>query len=147
MSVQRLSHIGICVSDLDRSLRFYRDQLGFAEVTDQASYGGKPTDTLLELDGVELQVLHYITPGHTGDAAPRAMNALGLTHLSLRVAGLDSVIDALRASGAHVIEASRIDITDRGTSAIFVTDPDGTRIELVDAPGDPAALPAPPKQP
>jgi catechol 2,3-dioxygenase-like lactoylglutathione lyase family enzyme len=28
--VQRLTHIGICVSDLERSLRFYRDCVGFA---------------------------------------------------------------------------------------------------------------------
>jgi hypothetical protein len=27
------------------------------------------------------------------------------------------------------------------TRAAFVTDPDGTRVELVEAPGDPAALP------
>jgi len=61
------------------------------------------------------------------------------------VSGLDSLTRQLRAAGAHVIEASRMEIGERGTSAIFVSDPDGTRIELVDAPGDPDLLPAPPK--
>ena len=33
MNVQRLSHIGICVSELERSVAFYRDALGFEEIS------------------------------------------------------------------------------------------------------------------
>ena len=69
------------------------------------------------------------------------MNALGLTHLSLRVADLDEVARAVRGAGGHVLAASRVEIPEARTRALFATDPDGTRIELVEAPGDPAALP------
>jgi catechol 2,3-dioxygenase-like lactoylglutathione lyase family enzyme len=31
MAVRRFSHLGLCVADLERSLRFYRDGLGFRE--------------------------------------------------------------------------------------------------------------------
>ena len=33
MSARRLSHLGLCVSDLERSVAFYRDGLGFAELS------------------------------------------------------------------------------------------------------------------
>ena len=33
MTIQRLSHIGICVSELERSVCFYRDALGFQELS------------------------------------------------------------------------------------------------------------------
>ena len=41
MSIQRLSHIGICVSDLQRSLGFYRDALGFRELSRIAVEGAE----------------------------------------------------------------------------------------------------------
>src|SRR5262249_47922816 len=46
LSIQRLTHVGICVSDLERSLRFYRDLLGFSPEHELA-VDGEPTDTLL----------------------------------------------------------------------------------------------------
>ena len=32
MSVQLLTHLGLCVSDLERSVRFYSEVFGFSEV-------------------------------------------------------------------------------------------------------------------
>ena len=46
----RISHIGICVSDWKRSLRFYHDVLGFRYVH-ELEVKGEPSDTLLRLDG------------------------------------------------------------------------------------------------
>ena len=39
----------------------------------------------LQRDGFRLELLGYAAPGPVGDGAPRAMNALGFTHLSFRV--------------------------------------------------------------
>jgi catechol 2,3-dioxygenase-like lactoylglutathione lyase family enzyme len=134
--VERINHIGVCVSDLERSLAFYRDGLGFAEVT-RFDSSGEATDTLLGLadadlrvvflqrDGVRIELLHYVSPGHRGTGEPRPMNALGLTHLSLRVSDLDATLAALERAGARVLHASRT------PHAAFVTDPDGVRLELV----------------
>lgn len=136
MPIERWNHIGLCVSDLERSLAFYRDGLGFAEVT-RFDSSGEATETLLGLadvdlrvvflqrDGVRIELLHYVSPGHRGSGEARPMNALGLTHLSLRVSDLDATIDALEQAGARVLHATRTQ------HAVFVTDPDGTRIELV----------------
>jgi len=142
MSEVHFSHVGICVSDLERSLAFYRDALGFRERT-RLEVAGEVPETLLglhpvdlqavflERDGVRVELLHYGSPGHRGSGAPRPMNALGLTHLSLAVADLDGALDALERAGAHVLRATRVHNPELGAQAIFVTDPDGTRIELV----------------
>jgi lactoylglutathione lyase len=142
----RLTHIGICVSDWRRSLRFYEEGLGFRPVGELEAKG-EPAETLLRLsdvrlralylerDGVRIELLHYESPGHEGDGEPRAMNGLGLTHLSLRVDDLDAVLGALASCGARILRDTRIEVPEAGTRAVFVTDPDGTLVELVQQPG------------
>ena len=142
--VQHFSHLGLCVSDLARSLRFYCEGLGFSEAL-RLSFSGEPSATLLELDGVSftaaylrregllLELLWYDAPGATGDVAPRAMNARGLTHLSMRVASAEAVAARLVALGGRVLEHTRIANPSLGARALFVLDPDGTRIELFES--------------
>ena len=152
MSVLRITHVGICVSDVERSLHFYRDLLGFA-YRSELRVQGEPSDTLLRLRGVDLravylerdgtriELLYYAAPGTVGDAAPRPMNQRGLTHLSLRVDSLADTLATLRAAGVRGLEETHINLPDFGAAAIFIADPDGTLIELVQSPGD---LEAPP---
>ena len=154
MSVRRLSHHGLCVSDLERALAFYRDGLGFAEISrlrfeDPATHKllGLPGAVLeavyLRRDGTTLELLHFPRPGTQLGGAPRPMNQVGLTHLSFLVDELDAVLAKLRALGATVLEATRLDSKGKGSNAIFVTDPDGTRIELVEGDFDPASYGSP----
>jgi glyoxylase I family protein len=152
MSVQQLSHIGICVAELERSVRFYRDILGFAELSRLQVKGPEPERLLhiaggelqavyLQRDGTRIELLYYPVAGHERTATPRPMNRLGFTHLSLRVAELDSVVAAIvQGGGVNLIE-TRVENAAWGSKAVFVTDPDGLRIELIQAPGDPNALP------
>lgn len=147
----RLTHVGICVSDLERSLRFYRDLLGFAYEHD-LEVAGEPTDTLLRLRGVELKAVYLVRDGvriellrFASPPAPppreRAMHERGLTHLSFRVADLGATLAALRAAGERVLEETVVQFPEFQAGAAFVTDPDGQLIELVQAPGDPVAPP------
>ncbi|HKA39265.1 MAG TPA: VOC family protein [Burkholderiales bacterium] len=152
MAVLRMTHIGICVTDVARSIAFYRDLLGFA-YRSELRVQGEPSDTLLRLRGVDLhavylerdgtriELLYYAAPGAIGDGAPRAMNGRGLTHLSLRVDNLKEMLPALRAGGARVLDETMIEIPEFGAAAIFIADPDGALIELVQSPSD---LEAPP---
>jgi catechol 2,3-dioxygenase-like lactoylglutathione lyase family enzyme len=147
----RLTHIGICVSDLERSLRFYRDLLGFTYEHD-LEVAGEPTDTLLRLrdvhlkavyltrDGVRIELLHFASPPGPAVRA-RPFTERGLTHLSFRVADLDATLEALRAAGERVCEETVVRFPEFQAGAALVTDPDGQVIELVQAPGDPAAPP------
>jgi catechol 2,3-dioxygenase-like lactoylglutathione lyase family enzyme len=151
MDFQRLTHLGICVSDLDRSLRFYRDLLGCKEVG-RLELEGEPTATLngfedvqvraiyLERDGWRLELLEFAVPGWLGPQAPRPMNQLGLTHLSFRVADFDAVCAQIEAAGGGLLPDTRLDLPGP-TRVIMALDPDGLRLELIEAPGDPNALP------
>ena len=152
MSVLRLSHIGICVAALERSVRFYRDVCGFRERSrleiEGAEAGrllelpgGKLPAVYLERDGTRIELLYYPEVGHLPVDAPRPMNLAGLTHLSFRVDDVDATIVAVEDNGGRCLGATRIDHREFGTAAVFVTDPDGMRIELLQAPGDPDALP------
>ena len=100
--VQAATHIGICVSDLERSSRFYCDGLGFERV--QALTAGDQFRRLMELeaevvlevqllrrDGLTIELLWFRSPGSIGPRDRRPMNQLGFTHLSFRVANIDTV--------------------------------------------------------
>ncbi len=149
--LQRLTHIGIGVSDLDRSLRFYRDLLGF-RYEHELEVAGEPSDTLLRLrdvalkavyltrDGVRIELLRFASPPRP-PARAHAMHELGLTHLSFRVESLDAALSALRAADERVLDETIIRFPDVGVAACFIVDPDGQLIELVQSPGDPAAPP------
>jgi len=152
MDVQRLTHLGICVSDLEQSLRFYRDVLGCKEVGRLAMDGGA-ADTIngmkdvkvraiyLERDGWRLELIAFPEPGVIGPKTPRPMNQLGLTHLSFRVADLDAVCARLEAAGGGVLRETRVGGPGSPTRAVMAHDPDGMRLELVQSPGDPNAIP------
>jgi len=51
----RLSHFGLCVSDLERSLRFYREGLGF-DVAERYELG-VPLVFLHDPDGVRIELM------------------------------------------------------------------------------------------
>jgi catechol 2,3-dioxygenase-like lactoylglutathione lyase family enzyme len=140
------SHLGICVADLERSLRFYCEGLGFELV--QSHTVGPDFARLLEVedvvlqsrfvrrDGVSIELLHFDSPGHVGEPARRPMNQLGINHLSLRVDDLDHVAGVVESLGGTVVTATRTTLgsSDRPVDFVYCTDPDGVRIELMHLP-------------
>ena len=139
-----VSHLGVCVSDLDLSQRFYCEALGFEQVA--AHEVGEEFSGLMELDGVRLrsrmiakdgvtlELLGYDAPGTTGDGTRRPMNGLGLTHLCLKVDDVEATAEAIEALGGTIVRSTRTTIPIGATSLEFLycTDPDGVRIELMD---------------
>lgn len=143
-----LSHIGLCVSDVERSLAFYTGVLGFTETA--AWEVGQEFGPLMELedvrlasrfvqrDGHSIELLQFHSPGHLGDGSRREINRLGLTHLCLRVDDVDEVAAAVVAGGGAVVEGTRTTVDVGGglmADFVYCTDPDGTRIELMRLPG------------
>jgi catechol 2,3-dioxygenase-like lactoylglutathione lyase family enzyme len=134
-----LSHCGVCCSDLERSIRFYCEGLGFSVarrleigssfevLTELPGYSAKVAflmlgDRMLELVGAE-------HPEVTGPSERRAMNQRGITHLCFNVSDLPEMCRRIEAAGGSV---HRETLTELPVSDIvFCTDPDGTRIELV----------------
>ncbi len=132
------SHIGICISHMQRSMRFYTEALGF--VFSHSVEGGPPFDVMTELpelelrasflkrDGVMIELLQYVRPGTTGSAERRPMNQLGLTHLSLIVADMTATAELIGRHGGRAYPHTRVQSP--AGDLMFCTDPDGVRIEL-----------------
>ena len=143
MAIQRLSHVGICVSDIDRSMNFYGDVFGFKEVT-RMDVSGDEAENLLEIsdldlqaiilqrDGTCIELLHYRSPGHVDNAELRKMNLLGLTHLSFMVTDIQSVIESVKEAGGAYLEQTAFHVKATKMKGTFVTDPDGMKIELLE---------------
>ncbi|BBZ15369.1 VOC family protein [Mycobacterium branderi] len=144
MTELSVSHVGLCVADLRTSLRFYTEGLGFevaetydagAEVAGAAEITGSTqlTSQMITKDGFRLELLWWAEPGCVG-APPGTRNQVGLTHLSFEVDDLPSAEARLVAHGATVIESTRTSVRndDVGYDLVFLTDPDGNRIELLE---------------
>lgn len=138
----RLTHIGLCVADLERSLRFYVDGMGFEEIgrmtTDEPDSGkilevpGAAVELVyLSRDGFRIELIDFREPGVDQPSERRPVNQVGLTHFAFRVDDLEAWCERIRAAGGTVLEhtASRFVTGNRG---IMVVDPDGTRVELIE---------------
>ena len=120
------SHVGICVGDLERALRFYCEGLGFELV--QSHTVGQEFGRLMEIDdvalqsrfvrrdGVSIELLHFDAPGHVGEAVRRPMNQLGLTHVSLRVSDVDAVAERIESWGGTVVRSTRTTFGSAGST-------------------------------
>ena len=131
------NHVGQCVTDLERSKRFYCELFGFTlerEINppDESSaqlMGLTPplamTAAYLVRDGLVLELLHYAAAGQTQPFRARTMNEPGLTHLSVSVDDIDEVCARVPEYGGEVVAATHIG------AAVFVRDPDGQLLELL----------------
>jgi catechol 2,3-dioxygenase len=118
----RIGHVHLKVADLERSLAFYRDLLGF-EVT--MKYGTQAA--FVSAGGYH----HHIglNTWHSKGAPPAPRNGVGLYHTAILYASrrdLAVIFDRLRNAGYPLTGAS-----DHGVSeALYLDDPDGNGVEL-----------------
>ncbi len=143
LRVSAFSHVTIRVSDLDRSIPFYRDVLGLEQVFDVNLAGGG-LDEVTGGSGMAGRMVGFLVPGNgvmvelicfanrelrRDDAG----NRLGYGNLSLGVDDLDAAYQSLLDLG---VKPDQKPVEVGGVRMFFVADPDGTRIEIIDFPGD-----------
>ena len=123
----RLLHTMLRVRDLDRSLRFYCEQLGMRLLRRTDYPGGAFTLAFVgygdESDHAVLELTHnWDTPAY------ELGNGFG--HVAVEVDDAYAMCDAIKARGGKVVrEAGPMQ---HGTTVIaFAEDPDGYRIELI----------------
>ena len=145
MSSVSVSHIGLCVSDLQKSMTFYCEGLGFAtgatfevgnefQKTLEVDGDVAVTSQFIAKDGFTIELLYYKSPGTHGEPN-KSRNHLGITHLSLNVHSVDTVGAKLVALGGTLLEQTMTQFPNADGSTlklVFYADPDGTRIELME---------------
>ncbi len=107
--VTATAHTGVTVSDIDRSIAFYRDVLGF-EVTDKIEVGGELFERVTGVPKAEIVIAYVKAPGHTVELLQYTSPAdrtrvtsrscdSGARHSAFRVKNIDDVIAVCRQAG------------------------------------------------
>jgi len=139
-------HTGITVSNLERSLEFWRDVLGF-ELSHRAQQKGELAEQITGVPGAEILIAVVKAPGHKIELLeyrapvdrqhfrPRPCD-VGSVHIALIVDNLDVVLARIASSGWKA--AGKPQTLTAGPNAgkrvIYVRDPDGTTIEFMQMP-------------
>jgi catechol 2,3-dioxygenase-like lactoylglutathione lyase family enzyme len=134
-----MHHTGLTVSDLDRSVEFYTDVIG-GTVESRFSVSGEAFETVVGSEGVSGQFVHIdvgdgrleLVEYEPTDASrePATLPQPGGTHLAFSLGNVDGLVDAL-PDGIDPLSEPRT--TASGTRLVFVRDPDGNLVELLEA--------------
>lgn len=142
----RLNHTGVVVSDLDRSIAFYREHFG-AEVQHRVDGAGGQEGVArlhgmseadfdlahLQIGGARLELLQYRRPSGAGSVATGS--DLGAAHIALETGDLAGAYARLTTAGI-AFHAPPLTMPN-GLQLVFLLDPDGNEIELMQLPDSP----------
>jgi catechol 2,3-dioxygenase-like lactoylglutathione lyase family enzyme len=142
-------HMGLTVSDMSRSIAFYRDVVGMEVVRGPFTGGGAGSDDLMQNPGLELQVcwlrhgtflfqlLQYTKKA--GIVLELHHNNVGSPHFSFVIDDVEAKYADIRDHHPDLVLASPIADMETGKS-FYVEDPDGLPVEFwewYEVPSDP----------
>jgi glyoxylase I family protein len=144
--VSSIGHTGITVSDLDRSIHFYRDVLGLP-VSEPVHCTGEMFEKITGVPGAEIDISFVRAPGHVIELLcyrkpeGRVRSSLrscdpGFWHLALKVSDLERVVAAVGRAGFQPLSAVQ-GVREgplNGLKVVYVRDPDGVVLELIEEP-------------
>lgn len=122
----------IHVSDLERSLRFYRDTLGMRVMAQFNPPGAKDKrrpDTVLNFGGGPADTMLMLLSDRDPAGPRRIVHGFGFARVVMRHADLAAVSEKLRANGFPAGEIRQAHGTVR---LMMVADPDGYTVEIIE---------------
>ena len=136
-------HTGITVSNLERSLAFWRDVLGF-QLSHGAHHTGDLASQVTGVSGAEISIAVLKGYGHKIELleylAPRDRKRIdvrpcdvGSMHVAFTVENLDAVLNVISASGWRAAGKPQTlrSGPNAGKRVVYVRDPDGITIEFM----------------
>lgn len=142
-----LHHTGLTISDLERSLRFWRDGMGMEVLFEQEKAGGyleaivgehgahvRMAHLAFGGEGPRIELFQYLAPG--GGHHRQRPADLGFVHVCVACDDLDERLERLVAAGGRPFsEPVEIDTgVNRGGRGVYLRDPDGHVVELFERP-------------
>ena len=124
LTVSSIAHVAIRVKDVERTLDFYINRLGFAEMLRLERDGQL---WLIYLRITDDQYLEVFPDGEGERAAER--EAVGYNHMCLAVPDIEETVRELNAAGVEMIRPKVLGAD--GNWQTWIEDPDGHRIELM----------------
>jgi glyoxylase I family protein len=126
---KKIDHVEIVTEQLDRTVEFYTDVLGFKlkarDRIDRSSLGVPLQLVYLELGGTSVELMAY--EGGPGAPAP-ADEHLGYRMMALEVTDMQSTIDYLKTKGVAITWGPRV--REGQYARAEIRDPNGNNIEL-----------------
>jgi len=139
--IKDIRHIGIVVVDLEISLCFYRDLLGF-RIAKQMEEKGDYIDNILSLQNVKVTTVKMTSPSgqmiellkyhsHPAEQKQRKICEIGISHIACTVDDLDMEYERLKEKGIKFNSLPQLS-PDGYAKVAFCSAPEGTLIELVE---------------
>jgi catechol 2,3-dioxygenase-like lactoylglutathione lyase family enzyme len=153
--VQALEHIALIVSDLERSRHFYADLLGL-HVLEHVAHDGGAIDEMSATEGVymteyrmrppkgpgpadggpgfTIDLIQWVRP--EGEMKPPAINDIPSAHFAFGVKDLQATYERLMAESVEFVSPPvTFPEEEGGWRVLFLRDPDGFLLELIQIPG------------
>lgn len=141
--IRRMNHVGVSVSNLERSLGFYRDLLGL-EVLIHRPFEGERYEKILGLKGVkgkvaflksksgglQIELFEFAHPAPKPADAARPVCDQGITHFCIEVQDIEGEYARLKAAGV-AFHCPPLDFSGQA-KATYGRDPDGNVFELLE---------------
>jgi len=142
--IKSINHVGVSVSDLERSMRFYRDLLGM-EVVVSTTFSGDLYSRILALEGatgkvallkaanMQVELFEFARPTPQPGDPQRPVCDHGITHFCIEVADIDSEYARLAAAGVP-FHCPPLNFFGKA-KATYGRDPDGNVFEMLQMTG------------
>ncbi|MDO9580890.1 MAG: VOC family protein [Bacteroidales bacterium] len=139
--IKDIRHTGIVVVDLEASLHFYRDLLGF-HIAKQMEEAGDYIDNISSLRNVKVTTVKMTSPSgqmiellkyqsHPAEQKNRQICEIGISHIAFTVDDLDIEYERLKDKGIQFNSPPQLS-PDGYAKVTFCRAPEGTLIELVE---------------
>ncbi len=121
-------HVGLATPDLERSIAFYRDVMGF-EFSSRRRLGDGREQAAFQI-GERILVLFHGPDGHYIEKARQPRSGMHHLAFALEPAEYDAVIERCKANGIEIMhQAINSGAQGKGFATYFY-DPDGNEIEI-----------------